>query len=102
MSSISDDAERERAVDTAMVERKDQFKAVLFLAYQSLGFLFGDLSISPLYVFPNIFSGRLQHVQNEDAIFGAFSLVFWTLNLISLFKYAIIMLSTDDNGEGKE
>jgi len=71
------------------------------LAYQSLGFLFGDLSLSPLYVYQSIFSGRLKHVQNEDAIFGAFSLIFWTLLIISLLKYALIMLSADDNGEGK-
>lgn len=83
------------------MECKYQCKAILFLAYQSLGFLFGDLSLSPLYVYQSIFSGRLKHVQNEDAIFGAFSLIFWTLSLISLLKYAVIMLSADDNGEGK-
>ena len=84
------------------MECKPQCKALLFLAYQSLGFLFGDISLSPLYVYQSIFSGRLKHVQNEDAIFGAFSLVFWTLSLISLLKYAIFMLSADDNGEGKD
>ncbi|RDY06691.1 Potassium transporter 3, partial [Mucuna pruriens] len=57
------------------VERKSQSKALLFLAYQSLGFLFGDLSLSPLYVYQSIFSGRLK-------------------------RYAVIMLSADDNGEG--
>lgn len=83
------------------VEGKFQRKALLFLAYQSLGYLFGGLSTSPLYVYQSIFSGRLKHVQNEDAIFGAFSLIFWTLSLFSLLKYAIIMLNADDNGEGK-
>ncbi|KAK7318163.1 hypothetical protein RJT34_02862 [Clitoria ternatea] len=83
-----------------VVEHKSQCKALLFLAYQSLGFLFGDLSLSPLYVYQSIFSGKLKHVQNEDAIFGAFSLIFWTLSLISLLKYAVIMLCADDNGEG--
>lgn len=80
---------------------KFQYRALLFLAYQSLGFMFGDLTLSPLYVYQSIFSGRLKKVQNEDAIFGAFSLIFWTLSIISLLKYAIIMLSADDNGEGQ-
>jgi len=84
------------------VERKSQCKTLFFLTYQSLGFLFGDISLSPLYVYQTIFSGRLKHVQNEDAIFGAFSLIFWTLSLISLLKYAVFMLSADDNGEGKD
>jgi len=74
----------------------------LFLAYQSFGFLYGDLSLSPLYVYQSIFSGRLKHVQNEDAIFGAFSLIFWTLSIVSLLKYAVIILSADDNGQGKD
>ncbi|XP_004503657.1 potassium transporter 3 [Cicer arietinum] len=95
----SSDANRQRGSSTT-VECKSQYKAPLFLAYQSLGFLFGDISLSPLYVYQSIFSGRLKHVQNEDAIFGAFSLIFWTLSLISMFKYAVIMLSADDNGEG--
>jgi KUP system potassium uptake protein len=37
---------------------------------------------------------------NEDAIFGAFSLIFWTLTLIPLLKYVFILLSADDSGEG--
>ena len=78
-----------------------QHKPILFLAYQSLGFLFGHLSISPLFVYQSIFSGRLQHIQNEDAIFGALSLIFWTLSFFSLLKYAIFMLTATDNGEGK-
>lgn len=84
------------------MERKSQCKTLFFLTYQSLGFLFGDISLSPLYVYQSIFSGRLKHVQNEDAIFGSFSLIFWTLSLISLLKYAVFMLSADDNGEGKD
>ncbi|PON97731.1 Potassium transporter [Trema orientale] len=82
-----------------MVERKDRCK-VLVLVYQSLGLVFGDLSISPLYVFQSTFSGRLRHYQTEDAVFGAFSMIFWTLTLLSLFKYAVFVLSADDNGEG--
>lgn len=72
----------------------------LLLAYQSFGVVYGDLSTSPLYVFRSTFVGKLQHHQTEDAIFGAFSLIFWTLTFIPLLKYAIIVLSADDNGEG--
>ncbi|MFQ6633135.1 hypothetical protein Gotur_012091 [Gossypium turneri] len=37
---------------------------------------------------------------NEEAIFGACSLIFWTLTLIPLCKYVFILLAADDNGEG--
>lgn len=72
----------------------------LLLAYQSLGIVYGDLSTSPLYVYSSTFIGKLQKHQNEDSIFGAFSLIFWTITLIPLLKYVFILLSADDNGEG--
>ncbi|XWS61695.1 hypothetical protein CRYUN_Cryun07bG0148000 [Craigia yunnanensis] len=84
-----------------LVERRYQCKEVLLLAYQSFGVLFGDLSISPLYVYKSTFSGKLSNYQSEDVIFGALSLFFWTFTLLSLFKHVIILLNADDNGEGK-
>lgn len=72
----------------------------LLLAYQSLGVVYGDLSTSPLYVYRSIFVGKLQNYQTSEAIFGAFSLIFWTITLIPLLKYVFIVLSADDNGEG--
>ncbi|PHT99324.1 putative potassium transporter 2 [Capsicum chinense] len=72
----------------------------LLLAYQSLGVVYGDLSTSPLYVFNSIFVEKLPHYQTPETIFGAFSLIFWTITLIPLLKYVLIVLSADDNGEG--
>ncbi|XAR52065.1 hypothetical protein NMG60_11006917 [Bertholletia excelsa] len=72
----------------------------LMLAYQSLGVVYGDLSTSPLYVYQSTFIGKLQKHQNTNAVFGVFSLIFWTLTLIPLLKYVFIVLSADDNGEG--
>ncbi|KAI4339480.1 hypothetical protein MLD38_024422 [Melastoma candidum] len=72
----------------------------LLLAYQSFGVVYGDLSTSPLFVYKSTFIGKLQEHENEDSIFGAFSLIFWTITLIPLLKYVFIMLAADDNGEG--
>ncbi|XP_070016578.1 potassium transporter 4-like isoform X2 [Nicotiana sylvestris] len=72
----------------------------LVLAYQSLGVVYGDLSTSPLYVYRSIFDGKLQDYQTPEAIFGSFSLIFWTITLIPLLKYVFIVLCADDNGEG--
>lgn len=73
---------------------------ILLLAYQSFGVVYGDLSTSPLYVYTSTFIGKLQNHQNEEAIYGVFSLIFWALTLIPLIKYVFIVLSADDNGEG--
>ncbi|KAH9626150.1 hypothetical protein KSS87_006828 [Heliosperma pusillum] len=72
----------------------------LLLAYQSVGVVYGDLSTSPLYVYTSTFKGNRENYLTEDVVFGAFSLIFWTLTLIPLLKYVIIVLSADDNGEG--
>ena len=80
---------------------RNPHKRVLLLAYQSLGIVFGSLSASPLYVYKVTFSGWLQHNQTEDSVFGACSLIFWSFIFLPLFKYVGIMLSVDDNGEGK-
>ncbi|KAF8106347.1 hypothetical protein N665_0143s0017 [Sinapis alba] len=69
-------------------------------AYQSFGLAFGDLSISPLYVYKCAFYGGLRHYETEDTMFGAFSLIFWTITLLSLIKYMVFVLRADDNGEG--
>ncbi|CAA2933691.1 potassium transporter 4-like [Olea europaea subsp. europaea] len=78
----------------------ENLPGALVLAYQSFGVVYGDLSTSPLYVYRSIFVGKLQNHQTSDAIFGAFSLIFWTLTLIPLLKYVFMLLSADDNGEG--
>lgn len=74
------------------------YRTTLLLAYQSFGVVYGDLSISPIYVYKSTFSGKLRI--DETDIFGVLSLVFWTLTLIPLCKYIIFVLGADDNGEG--
>jgi KUP system potassium uptake protein len=83
------------------VDGRGRHKEALVLVYRSFGLVFGDLTISPLYVYKSTFSGGVIHYQTEDAVFGVFSLIFWTFTLLSLLKYVIIMLSANDNGEGK-
>ncbi|KAH7513853.1 hypothetical protein FEM48_Zijuj11G0026400 [Ziziphus jujuba var. spinosa] len=83
-----------------MVERKVQWKDVPLLVYQSLGLVFGNLCIAPLFVYKNTFTGRLGRYRSEDTVFGAFSVIFWTITFLALFKYVVFMLRIDDNGQG--
>ncbi|CAN6468754.1 unnamed protein product [Victoria cruziana] len=82
------------------VQQKSCYKNVLLLAYQSCGVVYGDFSISPLYVFKSAFSGKLHLYESEKVIFGVLSLIFWTLTITPLLKYVFIILSAGDNGEG--
>ena len=63
----------------------------------TLGIIYGDIGTSPLYVLKAI----LEHkVVSEDLILGALSCIFWTLTLQTTFKYVILTLQADNNGEG--
>ncbi|XP_076897970.1 potassium transporter 2-like isoform X2 [Bidens hawaiensis] len=79
---------------------KDNWRTTLVLAYQSLGVVYGDLSISPIYVYKSTFAEDIHHSETNEEIFGVLSFVFWTLTLVPLFKYVFIVLRADDNGEG--
>ncbi|KAF5198325.1 Potassium transporter [Thalictrum thalictroides] len=80
--------------------KKESWKTVLTLAFQSLGVVYGDLSTSPLYVYKSTFADDIVHSATNEEIFGVLSFVFWTLTLIPLLKYVFIVLKADDNGEG--
>ncbi|CAM0944383.1 unnamed protein product [Alopecurus aequalis] len=82
-------------------KRGESWGAVLLLAYQSLGVVYGDVATSPLYVFKSAFAGDdITHSAGNEEIYGVLSFVFWTLTLISLLKYVLIVLRANDGGEG--
>ncbi|KAK9276152.1 hypothetical protein L1049_005683 [Liquidambar formosana] len=80
--------------------KKESWRTVLTLAYQSLGVVYGDLSTSPLYVYKSTFAEDIQHSETNEEIYGVLSFVFWTLTMVPLLKYVFIVLRADDNGEG--
>lgn len=70
----------------------------VLLAFQTLGVVFGDVGISPLYTFSVMFSKS--PVQEQEDVIGALSLVLYTLLLITFVKYVLLVLWANDNGEG--
>ncbi|KAJ4838359.1 hypothetical protein Tsubulata_041368 [Turnera subulata] len=98
---MSTNMDEESGCGVATQESKPKhYKTTLLLAYQSLGVVYGDLCTSPLYVYKATFSGTLSNFAEDHEIFGVLSLVFWTLTIVALFKYAVFVLGADDNGEG--
>ncbi|KAL1919211.1 uncharacterized protein VTP21DRAFT_1903 [Calcarisporiella thermophila] len=69
---------------------------LLFLAYQSVGVIYGDIGTSPLYVYSSTFSSD----PAREEILGALSMIIWTLTLIVTIKYVFFVLRADDIGEG--
>jgi KUP system potassium uptake protein len=63
----------------------------------AMGIIYGDIGTSPLYVMKAIVGNR---AITEELVLGGVSCVFWTLTLITTFKYVILILRADNNGEG--
>ena len=64
----------------------------------TLGIIFGDIGTSPLYVFQTLLveGGKV----DTQLVLGSISCIFWTLTLQTTFKYIVITLQADNNGEG--
>lgn len=70
----------------------------IILAFQTLGVVFGDVGTSPLYTFNVMFSKA--PINERDDVIGALSLVLYTIILVPLVKYVLVVLLANDDGEG--
>lgn len=77
---------------------KQTFKGrhLLWLAYQSMGVIYGDIGTSPLYVFSSTFTSE----PTKNDLIGVLSLVIWSLLTMVTLKYVFIILRADNEGEG--
>ncbi|ANH69462.1 potassium transporter Kup [Mitsuaria sp. 7] len=73
--------------------------ALAGLTVGALGVVYGDIGTSPLYALKEVFHGA--HVpMTHDNILGVLSLLFWTMTVVVSFKYVLLILRADNNGEG--
>jgi KUP system potassium uptake protein len=68
----------------------------------TLGIVFGDIGTSPLYVMKAIVASAEHGAEkiSTDLVFGGISCVFWTLMILTTFKYVYLALNADNRGEG--
>ncbi|KAK1078251.1 hypothetical protein LTR48_008529, partial [Friedmanniomyces endolithicus] len=79
-------------------KQKQIFKGsqLFFLAYQSIGVIYGDIGTSPLYVFSSVFGNT---PPARDDLIGVLSLIIWSLIMMVTLKYILIILHADNQGE---
>lgn len=87
--------DKKKKMKCLLIQEKSRW-GTLLLAYKTLGVVFGGLVTSPLYVYPSM---PLKSPTEADYL-GIYSIMFWTLTLIGVVKYACIALKADDQGEG--
>lgn len=73
---------------------------LLILTLTAIGVVYGDIGTSPLYAFRECFNGEHAIGLTEANVFGVLSLIFWALIIIISFKYLVIILRADNDGEG--
>ena len=67
-----------------------------WLAYQSIGVIYGDIGTSPLYVYSSTFTAP----PSKQDLIGVLSIIIWTLFMMVTVKYVFIILRADNDGEG--
>ncbi|KAK8058977.1 hypothetical protein PG994_009425 [Apiospora phragmitis] len=77
-------------------DKKYHGNILLWLSFQSIGVIYGDIGTSPLYVFSSTFDGH----PSWDDLVGALSIIIWSLVLIVTLKYCFIVLAAGDHGHG--
>ena len=70
------------------------------LALSALGVVFGDIGTSPLYTLKACLTAGGTAELQPNAVLGVLSLIFWALALTVTVKYLLIVLRTDNRGEG--
>ncbi|KAG0462770.1 hypothetical protein HPP92_021246 [Vanilla planifolia] len=76
---------------------KVSWQSTLQLAFQSIGVVYGDIGTSPLYVYSSTFTDG---IKERDDILGVLSLILYTILVIPLIKYVLIVLWANDDGDG--
>lgn len=67
----------------------------------SVGVVYGDIGTSPMYVMKSIIAGNGGMAgMGENVIYGALSLVIWTIILLTTVKYVLIAMQADNHNEG--
>lgn len=72
------------------------------LTIGSIGVVYGDIGTSPLYALREAVTAAVGHegITTRSAVLGVLSLILWALIVIVTFKYVLILLRADNNGEG--
>ena len=71
------------------------------LTLGAVGVVYGDIGTSPLYAFREAYGAAVRGGMAVDAaVVGVLSLIFWALMIVVTFKYVLILLRADNEGEG--
>jgi KUP system potassium uptake protein len=74
--------------------------ALVPLTLTAVGVVYGDIGTSPLYALRQCFFGEHSVAPTHEAVLGVLSLIIYALLLVISFKYIVIVMRADNQGEG--
>jgi KUP system potassium uptake protein len=82
------------------VKRRQGATGALMLG--ALGVVFGDIGTSPLYTVQTVFNPQDPHPVSAtlDHVYGVVSLIFWSVVIVVLVTYVLLVMRADNDGEG--
>src|ERR1700743_3243283 len=71
------------------------------LTLGSVGVVYGDIGTSPLYAFRVAVShAAASGPVTRETVLGVLSMILWALVVVVTVKYVLVLLRSDNNGEG--
>src|SRR3954470_14260822 len=71
------------------------------LTLGSIGVVYGDIGTSPLYAFRvAVLAATESGPVTRATVLGVLSLIVWALVIVVTIKYVLVLLRSDNNGEG--
>ncbi len=80
--------------------RESKKTSLIPLCISAIGVVYGDVGTSPLYTMKEIFNESYGLTPNTGTVYGAISLIFWSLVLVICLKYIVFVMRADNRGEG--
>ncbi len=74
--------------------------SVWWMAFGSLGVVYGDIGTSVLYAVKECFAHNHGIALNEANVLGICSLIIWAMTLVVSIKHIVYVMRADNNGEG--
>src|SRR5213082_1891601 len=75
--------------------------SVWALTLGSVGVVYGDIGTSPLYAFRvAVIAAAASGPVTRDTVLGVLSMIVWALVIVVTVKYVLVLLRSDNNGEG--
>ena len=101
MANVADEKAAPGAARSSISSSAEAKPGLLALALGSIGVVYGDIGTSPLYAFREAVAAAAESgPATREIVLGVLSLILWALIVVVAFKYVLLLLRADNNGEG--